>query len=461
MPRPLNVAATPRSRSLAFPATPDHDLRYMGGRTIAHLTYTNLYLGGRDAWVPDEMRQIDQSLHAAMGDPALSNVMRQYFKNAPITTQFAPSRTLDGSPPSVFGQQDVEDLVLKLHRDSQLVRFHLNLGSTVVNIVLPRGTVLTMDEEASDIRRVLPRATEHEEASSLYGLGGYHGSVHPRPGVTVYYAVSVYSERTAARENGIVAFDAPWKNVVATLYHELCEARTDPDVGDAIRLGDDPAAQRLLGWISDQGEEVGDFPIFEAGDDITRVMWEVPLVSGGTAPIQVMYSNAHHGPAGPQVSLCELQAPRVSVPVLAPPPPSEAVVMPPDAFWTTAAQAGESAPEESAPEAHAAEEPPADESPADEPPAGALSVEEGREETEETEPVADGSPAGTNEGTNEISLTTESDLDAASCDSVRSATETCEQTMPGELPHSGQGGGVTTQPMLIEPLGAGGSAGKV
>lgn len=437
MPRPLNVAATPRGRSVAFPATPDHDLRYMGGRTIAHLTYTNLYLGGRDAWVPDEMRQIDQSLYAAMADPALSNVLRQYFKNAPITTQFAPSRVLDGTPPSVFGQQDVEDLVRKLHRDSQLVRFHLNLGSTVVNIVLPRGTILTLDEDASDIRRVLPRASEHEEASSLYGLGGYHGSVHPRPGVTVYYAVSVYSERTAARDNGIVAFDAPWKNVVATLYHELCEARTDPDVSDAIRLGEDPAAQRLLGWISDQGEEVGDFPIFEAGDDITRVMWEVPLVSGGTAPVQVMYSNAHHGPAGPQAGLCELAAPRVSVPVLAPLPPSEPIVVSPDAFWTAAAQA-----EESAPEAHAVEEAPAEAPP----------VEEGRGATE---PVADDPSAGTNEGTNEMSRTTESVSvsvsDAVSCDSLSSATETCEQTTLDDLPHSEQGSGLTMQPMLIEP----------
>lgn len=430
MPRPLNVAAL--RGEAAFPQTPDHDLRFMGGRTIPHLTYTNLYVGGRDAWVPDETTRIDQALLGAMVDPGLCNVLRQYFKNAPISTQFAPSRVLDGVPPSTFGQKDVEDLVLKLHRDSQLVRFHLNLGSTVVNLVLPRGTVLTLDEDASDIRRVLPRATEHEEASSLYGLGGYHGSVHPRPGVTVYYAVSVYSDRVDGRDNGIVAFEAPWKNVVATLYHELCEARTDPDVGDAIRLGDNPAAQRLLGWVSDQGEEIGDFPVFEAGADLSSVMREVALASGDTAPVQIMYSNAHHGPAGPQARLCDLYAPRTVVPVLAPAPAPEQVIPPVDVFWAEAARQVE-----------------------DLPPLGGSGPSLGA-----TQPVASGESAGTTDGMKRTEPTEKSTLESAEPDAPRSMPETWEQTTPGESPQSVQGSGVTTQPMLIEPeVAADGSTG--
>jgi hypothetical protein len=59
-------------------------------------------------------------------------------------------------------------------------------------------------------------------------------------------------------------FDQPWKNVVATFYHELNEARTDPDVEDAIRAGNDPAAIKFLGWVSRKGEECGNFPVFEA-----------------------------------------------------------------------------------------------------------------------------------------------------------------------------------------------------
>jgi hypothetical protein len=45
----------------------------------------------------------------------------------------------------------------------------------------------------------------------------------------IYYAV--YSEiRPDGIVNGIPVFDQPWKNVLATFYHELNEARTDPDV---------------------------------------------------------------------------------------------------------------------------------------------------------------------------------------------------------------------------------------
>src|SRR5215472_5023709 len=66
----------------------------------------------------------------------------------------------------------------------------------------------------------------------------YHGSVHFEDNgkqVTVYYSANVFSQPLAnGRENGIAVFDAPWKNVVATLYHEMNEFRTDPDVRDAI-----------------------------------------------------------------------------------------------------------------------------------------------------------------------------------------------------------------------------------
>jgi hypothetical protein len=83
--------------------------------------------------------------------------------------------------------------------------------------------------------------------------------------------------------------------VVATFYHELNEARTDPDVDDVINGG----SVHLLGWTSRQGEECGDFPVFEA-NPLSEVFVEVPLASGhGTVPVQLMYSNAVHGPEGP------------------------------------------------------------------------------------------------------------------------------------------------------------------
>jgi hypothetical protein len=112
----------------------------------------------------------------------------------------------------------------------------------------------------------------------------------------VYYAVGVYSEVLAGGiTNGIPAFDAPWKNVVATFYHELNEARTDPDVEEANRTG----SINLVGWTSRSGEECGDFPVFEA-NPLSKVFQEVPLVDGGrTVPVQFQYSNAVHGPEGP------------------------------------------------------------------------------------------------------------------------------------------------------------------
>ena len=107
---------------------------------------------------------------------------------------------------------------------------------------------------------------------------------------TVYYAVGVYSEAG----NGIPVFDQSWKNVVATFYHELNEARTDPDVEDAIRTGD----STRLGWYSDWGGEIGDIPINEPGTILSLVFHEVELADGsGAVPVQLMWSNKADAPA--------------------------------------------------------------------------------------------------------------------------------------------------------------------
>src|SRR5262249_11374385 len=84
--------------------------------------------------------------------------------------------------------------------------------------------------------------------------------------------------------------------VVATFYHELNEARTDPDVDDAIRTG---KIDGVIGWNSDDGEECGDFPVFEAEPNLGLVFQEVSVDGGGLAPVQFEYSNAVHGPEGP------------------------------------------------------------------------------------------------------------------------------------------------------------------
>ena len=153
---------------------------------------------------------------------------------------------------------------------------------------------------------------EEDEFDSFHGLGGFHSSIHV-PGsdpITIYYAVGVFSEILPdGRTNGIPVFDMAWKNVVATFYHELNEARTDPDVGDAKTINDSH-----LGWYSDGiiispdnerqlGGEIGDIPIEEAqklGLNLSSVFKEVRLSDGiATVPIQLQYSNAVHGPEGP------------------------------------------------------------------------------------------------------------------------------------------------------------------
>jgi hypothetical protein len=179
--------------------------------------------------------------------------------------------------------------------------------------MLPSGTILNTDpaptngaiaahlEKPAEVRNGVPA---EDEEDSTNGLGGYHGSVHAGSGTnthTVYYAVGVYSETLPdGTVNGIPVFDQPWKNVVATFYHELNEARTDADVEDAIRAGNDPSATKFLGWTSKQGEECGDFPVAEA-NPLSKVFQEVQLTDkSGTAPVQFQYSDAVHGPEGPR-----------------------------------------------------------------------------------------------------------------------------------------------------------------
>jgi hypothetical protein len=324
--RPMNVHVAPRSsaekafRALAglpgqpeeiapgLPPTPDHDLIFHGGRTIPNLAFKNFYVGGTSSWQPSDIQSIDTALAAAMSDQNLNNVMVQYFSE-PISTVSSPSEVLPGTPPAVVSQGDVEKLVQDLSSQGKFAGF--DLTSTVFNFLLPSGTVLNTDNGPSGqaVARARAQARQrpvipHDEDDSLNGLGGYHGSVHiPTDSGgqdTVYYAVGVYSENLAdGSTNGIPVWNEAWKNVVATFYHELNEARTDADVEDAIAAGDDPNAVNFLGWTSNQGEECGDFPVAEA-DPLTQVFQEVPLTDGtGTVPVQFQYSNAVHGPEGP------------------------------------------------------------------------------------------------------------------------------------------------------------------
>ena len=298
---------TPEVIAPGIPPTPAHDLIFHGGHTIADLVSTNFYVGGVGAWKASDIQNIDKALAAAMADQDLNNVMSQYYPSGKITSTFKPSQTLGGPPSKVFSQGDIESLVQQLFAAGTLNGF--DFKSTVFNFMLPSGTILNTDAaltgggvsaKAEKVRTHFPSEPEED---STQGLGGYHGSVHVGSGASAkitYYAIGVYSEKLPdGTTNGIPVFDQAWKNVVATFYHELNEARTDPDVEDAIRAGNDPAAVKFLGWTSMQGEECGDFPVFEA-NPLKLVFQEVKLTNScETAPVQFQYSNHVHGPEGP------------------------------------------------------------------------------------------------------------------------------------------------------------------
>ena len=311
MPKPAAIAP-------GLPPTPEHDLIFHGGNTIPNLVFTNFYVGGSGASQASDIQSIDQALAAAMSDQRFNNVICQYYGSGQITSVFRGSQILAGPPPQTVSQGDVESLVRTLFQAGSLDGF--DPSATVFNFMLPSKTILNTNEaptsgaispriESSHVKAqteapVSGAVPHDEEEDSTQGLGGYHGSIHVSSGANdqiVYYAVGVFSEQLPnGTVNGIPVFDQSWKNVVATFYHELNEARTDPDVEDAIRAGDDPGAIKFLGWTSPQGEECGDFPVFEA-NPLSEVFQEVQLISAnGTVPIQFQYSDADHGPGEPR-----------------------------------------------------------------------------------------------------------------------------------------------------------------
>jgi hypothetical protein len=232
----------------------------------------------------------------------------QYFPDQRISCTALSSTILPGGPPATVSQGDIEAALIRLHRQRALDG--QDLESTIFNFILPGGSVLTDDPAPTgSLTGNLSSANGtsksskamNKTASSLRGLGGYHGSIHPNRRTTLYYSVNVFSEILPnGKENGIAVFNRPWKNVVATLYHELNEFRTDPDVQDAINAKSDEEAMQFLGWTSRQGQEIGDFPIIAAAGNLKLVFKEVKATQKSFfLPIQFQYSNIAHGPEGP------------------------------------------------------------------------------------------------------------------------------------------------------------------
>jgi hypothetical protein len=285
-----------------FSPQPDWNLKNFGGPTTAELTFVNRYLGGAAAWSSADIHHIDTALSAAMSDTRLNTVIAQYFPHATVAATMLASATVDGTLHHTVYKDTAEKVAAQLYAGGALGT--ADPARSVINMMLPKGIVLSDDfspgfhptaeedeERHARRKRGVLRVGDDDAASSKNGLGGYHGSIHVGHGTEIYYAIGVYSEGA----NGIDAFGVPWKNVVATFYHELNEARTDLQVEDVNATGND----HLLGWYSPNGQgEIGDLPINACGGDLSLVFKEVTLASGGgTVPIQLMWSNDDAGPA--------------------------------------------------------------------------------------------------------------------------------------------------------------------
>ena len=286
--RDSHVGYKVNSGNIQYSFSPDSstDLTYHGGKTISNFNFFNFYFNGSQtngsqSWSGTDINNINQNLSDAMSDPRLNSVISQYFPGQQVTSNFLGSTTVPGFLPNPNVTKDDIENYLKTAIPGYLKGY--NFSSTVFNFMLPKGTTITLGGY-----------------DSKHGLGGYHGSVNYQGSDgktnTAYYTVEVYSDET----QGVAPSNQPWQNVVATAYHELNEARTDPDGEEYIRTGN----SKWLGWFLNKegATEVGDYPVTET--DVFSLshtaFWYEPLVNGqGTVPIQLLYSNAVHGPEDP------------------------------------------------------------------------------------------------------------------------------------------------------------------
>lgn len=260
-------------------ASPQDDLIFRGGKTLPRMGFQNIYLGHPSDFAAGDVESIDDAITRLIRDEQLQGIIQQYFTGKKLEYDIAPSVIMDENRRNEMDEPDVQNKVIDLFDKNLIVG--TDLDRTVFNLILAPDTILRLNG-----------------SNSRNGLGGYHGSVHfTRDGQnrTIYYSANVYSAIRSGRRNGIPFFNAPWKNVVCTLYHELIESQTDPDVNDAIRLND----RRFIGFNSRLGQEIGDQPI--AANSLDKVFKEVMTLPGPRAtPMQFMFSNAVHGAEGPE-----------------------------------------------------------------------------------------------------------------------------------------------------------------
>ena len=219
---------------------------FHGGKVVPQMEFQNVYLGGDASWTASDIDSIDHAINIAMRDRRLNNVMVQYFPGATLSCDMRESVILDQAKPAMLDEPDVQALVTTLYDASHIKKS--DLDTTLFNLILPSGTGTRLDDSSSlEWSGRLPRIAAYPTSGKT---------------VTLYYSANVFSEiRANGTKNGIAEFSQPWKNVVATLSHEINEFSHRCRCNDAIQNN----SNDFLGWTSRRGQEVGDQPIFKAG----------------------------------------------------------------------------------------------------------------------------------------------------------------------------------------------------
>ena len=293
-------------------AAPLPGLLYRGGRTIRDLSFKTFYYGS--VWQQDPnspvvnrlaatRTQIDGAIVAAMTDPQLNGILSQYFGGQPVSSAALPSEIIANAPrtasPNIaFNETDIRGVIAGLVATGLV---GLDLANTAINIVLPPGMsleILGLDEQERPSGATVMPGVPHDSPNYDSGIAGYHGSAAMQmagKSVDVLYSVVVWSDGSTGIP--VPGWDG-WENVVATLYHELQETRTNPDVDRAIRTGDNG----FVGWNTDPVDgpdgsdcrEIADLPLILNNDRRYAAFARVAVAGlSAPVPIQLMWSNQH------------------------------------------------------------------------------------------------------------------------------------------------------------------------
>ncbi len=286
--RVTNVAINPATdaaelyrsaRVAGFPANPSLNLRRYPGKTIEHLTL-HARLSRRRRGVGSRRRAADR-LGVAGGDARCAPEQRP--------RAVLPRRQSDGGLRAVTDSRGAASAARvpghgrRHRRDSRSVA----VRSRVDGLLSAAARAASCSSTESRPAATASTRNTDSVATTDRSTQNARRSITRSPPTRRARTASASSPRAGRTRR-------------AVFYHELCEARTDPDVEDAIRAGNSPHADDFLGWYSPRGGEIGDIPLEEAGANLTSVMKEVKLASGGkTVPVQLMWSNAVAGPEGP------------------------------------------------------------------------------------------------------------------------------------------------------------------